>query len=138
MLTFGRDATKVDEPLEHPSVSLEDVERAFESETGTNASLVHPIARDVVSCELKYATYLERQREDVRRFESALDTGMALPVETDYGAVFPTLKREVLEALDRTRPETLHAASRIPGVTPAALMEIYKHFKKRRRKGAAV
>lgn len=119
--------------LAYPKVGLDDVERAIivskeEKNEGKSPVVVHPIAREVVGVELKYATYLERQREDIRQFEQALETGMKLPVDMDYRKAFPTLRAEVLDALDAGRPTTLHQASRMHGVTPAALMIIYKHL----------
>jgi len=69
-----------------------------------------------------YAPYIERQRREwevVRR-----DSHVWIPVGFDFGAV-AGLSNEMVERLGATRPETLDQASRVPGVTPAALSALY-------------
>jgi len=66
----------------------------------------------------KYAGYIDRQREQVARFQRA--EGIAIPVDFDYVRV-GGLTAEVREKFISRRPETLGQASRIPGVTPAAI-----------------
>ncbi len=69
-----------------------------------------------------YAPYIERQRREwevVRR-----DSHIWLPADFDFGAV-PGLSNEMVERLGATRPETLDQASRVGGVTPAALSALY-------------
>ena len=69
-----------------------------------------------------YAPYVSRQAREwavVRR-----DSGAWLPPTMNYGAV-PGLSNEMVERLEAVRPETLDQASRIPGVTPAALSALY-------------
>ena len=69
-----------------------------------------------------YAPYVERQRREwdvVQR-----DTRVWLPADLDYAAV-PGLSNEMAERLGAARPETLDQASRIAGVTPAALSALY-------------
>jgi tRNA uridine 5-carboxymethylaminomethyl modification enzyme len=69
-----------------------------------------------------YAPYIERQRREwevVRR-----DSHIWLPVDFDFEAV-PGLSNEMVERLGATRPETLDQASRIAGVTPAAMSALY-------------
>ena len=53
---------------------------------------------------------------------------MALPTDLDYDAI-PALSREAREKLDRARPRTLGAATRIPGITPTdvALVSVHVH-----------
>ncbi|BDV01016.1 tRNA uridine 5-carboxymethylaminomethyl modification enzyme MnmG [Thermodesulfomicrobium sp. WS] len=80
--------------------------------------------------EAKYAGYLARQEELVAR--SALWETTVLPEDLDYGAI-PGLSREVVEKLTRIRPRTLGQASRISGVTPAALACVEIALAKRRR-----
>jgi tRNA uridine 5-carboxymethylaminomethyl modification enzyme len=74
------------------------------------------------SADRLYAPYIERQRREwevVRR-----DSHVWLPANFDFGAV-PGLSNEMVERLGATRPETLDQASRIAGVTPAALSALY-------------
>ena len=63
--------------------------------------------------------------------DRAIEEGMTLPEDIDYRKEVPTLRNEVLEALETSRPTTLRAASRTPGVTPAALMVLFKYLKSR-------
>ena len=55
---------------------------------------------------------------------------MALPTELDYARV-AALSNEVREKLQRIRPATLGAAGRIPGMTPAALVALLRHVRRR-------
>jgi tRNA uridine 5-carboxymethylaminomethyl modification enzyme len=74
------------------------------------------------SADRLYAPYIERQRREwevVRR-----DSHVWLPADFDFGAV-PGLSNEMVERLATTRPETLDQASRVAGVTPAALSALY-------------
>ena len=69
-----------------------------------------------------YAPYVERQQREwdsVRR-----DARVWIPAELDYSAI-PGLSNEMIERLTAARPETLDQASRVPGVTPAALSALY-------------
>ena len=69
-----------------------------------------------------YAPYVERQEREwaaVRR-----DSAVWIPAELDYGTV-PGLSAEMVERLSASRPETLDQASRVHGVTPAALSAVY-------------
>jgi len=68
--------------------------------------------------ETKYAGYIERQKEQVARFHQV--EKVVIPADFDYGEV-ASLSREVVEKLERVRPLTLGQASRISGVTPAAI-----------------
>jgi len=72
--------------------------------------------------DVLYAPYIERQRREwevVRR-----DSHVWIPIDFDFGAV-PGLSNEMVERLGATRPETLDQASRVAGVTPAALSALY-------------
>ncbi|HET7366329.1 MAG TPA: tRNA uridine-5-carboxymethylaminomethyl(34) synthesis enzyme MnmG [Burkholderiales bacterium] len=77
--------------------------------------------------QVKYEGYIERQREEVarrREFE-----GLALPADLDYRSV-NGLSVEVQQKLNRHRPETLGQASRISGITPAAISLLLVHLKR--------
>lgn len=76
---------------------------------------------------LKYAGYLDRQEELVRR--AARQEDIPLPPALDYTGL-PGLSREIQEKLNRVRPLTLGQAGRISGVTPAALACVEIHLKK--------
>ena len=80
----------------------------------------------------KYAGYIGKQVEDVAR--AAHFEHLRLPEELDYGQV-QALSFEVRQKLNKHRPETLGQASRISGVTPAAISLLLVHLKKGRFKG---
>ncbi|MDR3744860.1 MAG: tRNA uridine-5-carboxymethylaminomethyl(34) synthesis enzyme MnmG [Acidobacteriaceae bacterium] len=71
-----------------------------------------------VETELKYAGYLEQQRKSMAKLKR--DEQRAIPPLFDYAAC-SGLSREMVETLSRVRPQTLGQASRIQGVTPAAV-----------------
>ena len=80
-----------------------------------------------VEIQVKYEGYIERQREEVarrREFE-----GLALPADLDYRSV-KGLSVEVQQKLNRHRPETIGQASRISGITPAAISLLLVHLKR--------
>ncbi len=81
---------------------------------------------------IKYAGYIDKQIDEVER-ASALE-GMTLPDDLDYAQV-TALSFEVRQKLARHRPATLGQASRISGVTPAAVSLLLVHLKKGRFKG---
>jgi len=82
----------------------------------------------------KYAGYIERQKDEVER--AAYYENLKLPAELDYLQV-AALSIEVRQKLNKHRPETLGLASRISGVTPAAISLLLVHLKKNRFKGFA-
>jgi tRNA uridine 5-carboxymethylaminomethyl modification enzyme len=90
-----------------------------------------PLAADVIAqveTTLKYEGYLKRQEEGVRRF-SRMEQA-SIPGDFDYAAI-GGLSREVREKLATIRPQSLGQASRIPGITPAALSLLSIHLKRR-------
>ena len=88
------------------------------------------LSADVVEqleIEAHYAGYLHRQSADIVAFRK--DESLVLPGDLDFTAV-GGLSNEVRGLLARYRPATLGAASRIPGVTPAALVALLRHVRK--------
>ena len=77
--------------------------------------------------EGRYRGYLERQDADIRAFRR--DEALGLPADLDYSTI-PGLSNEVRERLAATRPATLGAAERIPGVTPAALIVLLRYVRR--------
>jgi tRNA uridine 5-carboxymethylaminomethyl modification enzyme len=78
----------------------------------------------------KYSGYIGKQKEEVER--AAHLEALRVPEDFDYMAV-PALSIEVRQKLQKQRPETLGQASRISGVTPAAISLLLVHLKKRGR-----
>lgn len=76
----------------------------------------------------RYAGYLKRQEADVVAFRR--DEDLSLAPDLDYDRI-AALSTEVRQKLKTTRPATLGAAGRIPGVTPAALVALLRHVKRR-------
>jgi tRNA uridine 5-carboxymethylaminomethyl modification enzyme len=89
-----------------------------------------------VETEIKYAGYLDQQRRSIERLKRA--ESQSIPEWFDYQNV-SGLSREMQEKLTRVRPRTVGQASRIPGVTPAALslIHVYIEIQGRRRADAA-
>ena len=85
-----------------------------------------------VEISIKYAGYIGKQIEEVERV--AYYENLALPLELDYSQV-PALSFEVRQTLNKQRPATLGLASRMSGVTPAAISLLLVHLKKSRSKG---
>ncbi len=81
-----------------------------------------------VEVQVKYAGYLERQREEIERQRRHEHT--VIPASFDYDHV-RGLSAEVLLKLKRTQPATLGQAARISGVTPAAISLLLVHLKRR-------
>jgi len=81
-----------------------------------------------VEIQAKYHGYIERQQEEIARHEHL--ENLKLPQDVDYGSL-RGLSVEVRQTLDLHRPETLGQASRISGVTPAAISVLLVHLKRR-------
>ena len=87
-----------------------------------------PQVAEQVEIKTKYAGYIERQQDEIARLRASEET--ALPVDIDY-ATISGLSKEIQHKLGSARPQTLGQASRIPGVTPAAISLLLIHLKKR-------
>jgi tRNA uridine 5-carboxymethylaminomethyl modification enzyme len=111
-------------------------EAAVSRET-LRAELGAPLADAVIEqlqAGVKYAGYIDKQNEEVER--AAAYEGLRLPADLDYAQV-TALSFEVRQNLARHRPETLGQASRISGVTPAAISLLLVHLRRRRFAGFA-
>ncbi len=83
-----------------------------------------------VEIGVKYAGYLDRQRDEIERQQRNEDT--AIPAGFDYAAV-RGLSAEVQQKLERVRPQTVGQAQRIPGMTPAAISLLLVHIARQKR-----
>jgi tRNA uridine 5-carboxymethylaminomethyl modification enzyme len=99
----------------------------------TLGDLYEPVVEQI-EIAAKYSGYIERQQDEVQR--AAHYEGLRLPAELDYLQV-AALSIEVRQKLAKHRPETLGQASRISGVTPAAVSLLLIHLKKSRFSGFA-
>jgi tRNA uridine 5-carboxymethylaminomethyl modification enzyme len=80
-----------------------------------------------VETEIKYEGYLKRQRQVIERTEK--DERRSIPPTFTFAGI-PGLSREVVQRLTEVRPETIGQASRIPGVTPAAVAVISAYVRR--------
>jgi tRNA uridine 5-carboxymethylaminomethyl modification enzyme len=87
-------------------------------------------AAERLQVDARYAVYLDRQDASIVAFKK--DEAIAIPASLDFSAV-PGLSNEIRQKLIRYRPSTLAQASRIDGMTPAALMLILAHIRKASR-----
>ena len=94
----------------------------------TGADAVDPQVAEQVEIKTKYSGYIDRQQEEIAKLRASENT--RLPTDIDYTAI-SGLSKEIQSKLNGTRPETLGQASRIPGVTPAAISLLLIHLKKR-------
>src|ERR1035437_5220852 len=119
--------------LKRPEVGIEAVLDVMREELAADPLLAEMMARPdqspearaamrnearAVETALKFAGYLEQQKKSIAKLKAA--EGVAIPEWLDYG-VISGLSREMREKLERVRPVTIGQASRISGVTPAAL-----------------
>jgi tRNA uridine 5-carboxymethylaminomethyl modification enzyme len=115
--------------LSYPDIDLTAVARIW---PGLGA--LAPAIAQQLEIDAKYAVYLDRQAADVAAFRR--DESLELPEGLDYGAL-PGLSKEMRERLDSIRPRTIGHASRIDGVTPAALTLLAAHIRRRRPRAVA-
>ena len=112
--------------LRRPNVSYESLMSLDGGKYGPSVAL-GPVEVEQIEIAAKYSGYIDRQHDEVERaahFES-----LKLPETFDYGQV-TALSFEVRQKLSKHRPETLGMASRISGVTPAAISLLMIHLRK--------
>jgi tRNA uridine 5-carboxymethylaminomethyl modification enzyme len=95
---------------------------------------LEPEAAFQVEVQARYEGYLRRQLVDIERMRSTQES--PLPEDLDYASI-SGLSIEVRQKLARQRPRTLGQASRISGITPAAIDVLYLHLKRLRRSARA-
>ena len=83
--------------------------------------------RDEILEDAHYAPYLERQAAEIAALRR--DERVSIPADFDFGAI-GGLSCEMIERLDKARPDTLAAAGRIRGITPAALAALLVHIRR--------
>ena len=115
-VTIDGEGTTAAQALSRPSVTLDDMRaQGF----AMDVDRARPdVDESTVTAEFKYRGYLKRHDADVARTRA--DEARAIPSDFSYLAI-PGLSREVIERLTQVRPGTIGQASRVPGVTPAAM-----------------
>ncbi len=109
--------------LRRPEVKYKTLMQATELEP----IATDPQAAEQVEIQVKYEGYLKRELEDIKKNQSNEST--LLPLKFDYSSI-PALSNEVAQKLNQFKPETIGMASRISGVTPAAISILLVHLKK--------
>ena len=119
----GRRAT-LEELLRRPELDWQAVEQ-IATAGGVAASDASPAALERIEVEVTYEGYLRRQEVDAARMARA--EGVRVPDDVDYRGI-PGLSNEAVEKLEAIRPRSVGQASRISGVTPAAVAILLTHI----------
>jgi tRNA uridine 5-carboxymethylaminomethyl modification enzyme len=117
----GHDFSRAEEGPQFPGASAPE---GCSSDT-VDPSILRAARRNearAVETEIKFAGYLEQQKKSIEKLKAA--ESVAIPDWLEY-SVISGLSREMRETLERVRPQTLGQASRLPGVTPAALSLVH-------------
>ena len=108
-------------------ISRPDIDLAALAVVWTELGEIPPAVAEQLEIDGKYAGYIERQDSDIRAFRK--DEQLALPADLDVDAI-GSLSTEIRQKLRKIQPETLGAAARIQGMTPAALVSLLRYVKK--------
>lgn len=131
------------EVLSMPNISLDDIVAAIQKigkgETGLPDTIAPPVdeilatftvpraVHDTLEASAKYRNYLSRQEEEMERWKAG--AFVKIPNTLKYNrATFPSFSSEELEKLAYHRPETLHAASQLQGITPHSLVYLHNYI----------
>ncbi|TAL30984.1 MAG: tRNA uridine-5-carboxymethylaminomethyl(34) synthesis enzyme MnmG [Alphaproteobacteria bacterium] len=109
--------------MRYPDISVDGLKRLWPRLSEIDADIVEQIEIDA-----RYSGYIQRQEADIRAFRR--DEALTLPADIDYTQV-GSLSNEMRLKLGKHKPDTLGAAARIPGVTPAALVALLRYVKRK-------
>lgn len=115
--------------LSYPDIDWEQLEIVWPELAGITGEI-----REQIEIDALYAGYMDRHEADIAAFRK--DEALKLPADLDYAKV-GSLSNEVRQKLETAKPETLGAAARIPGVTPAAVVALLRHVKRGDHRNAA-
>jgi len=116
------------EILSYPNISIADLAKIWPRFGALDAKVAEQIEIDA-----KYDVYLSRQAADVAAYRR--DESFSLPDDLDYAAL-PGLSNEAKQKLQTHRPRTIGHASRIDGITPAALTLLVAHVRRGKKPAA--
>jgi len=120
---------KLADLLKRPMMSYEKLQLLKNSEGADFGSWVEdPAIKEQVEIQIKYEGYINRQKEEIER--QRRNELQVIPANIDYDSI-KSLSYEVRQKLKQHRPETIGQASRISGVTPAAIAGLLIYLKKR-------
>lgn len=105
--------------LAHPDIAFDTLNALWPQLSALSSQVVEQL-----EIEATYAGYLERQEADIRAFKR--EESLAIPDGFDYRSL-SSLSNEIKEKLVNAQPATIGAASRIPGMTPAAVSALMAH-----------
>lgn len=125
--TLSKESTAYD-LLKRPKVGFDDIAQI------TGADVADDVGEQI-EISVKYAGYIDRQQEDIDQMKRLENT--QLPTDFDYSIV-SGLSNEIVQKLQEVRPATLAQASRISGVTPAAIQLLGMTLKKQRKAQSAL
>ena len=106
--------------LKRPNISFGDIDKVADSTVSGEVG-------EQIEIAVKYAGYIDRQNDEIEQMKRLENT--PLPMDFDYTAV-SGLSNEIVQKLSQVRPATLAQASRISGVTPAAVSLLAMTIKK--------
>ncbi|MDX1386380.1 MAG: tRNA uridine-5-carboxymethylaminomethyl(34) synthesis enzyme MnmG [bacterium] len=112
--------------LRRPELKIEDLAQ-IEPQFATLKGQIGAEALEQVEIQIKYEGYLRRQEEEISRLEKAQEK--KIPTDFNYEGI-SGLSSEVVEKLNQVRPQNLAQASRISGITPAAISILALHLKR--------
>ncbi|NXK24407.1 MTO1 protein, partial [Arenaria interpres] len=116
--------------LQYPEATVEVLARAVPEPLGKLAQWRELAERLKIEAAYEWCVVNQQQEmEEVRR-----DEALQLPEDLDYFAIDASLSAEVREKLDSNRPQTIGAVSRIPGITPAAVVNLLRFVKSSHQK----
>jgi tRNA uridine 5-carboxymethylaminomethyl modification enzyme len=118
-----KNPTTLEELLKRPGITVATLHRLVEGLPGIQDAVAYQVELDV-----KYRGYTDRQTEMIARVSRLEER--KIPPDVSYGEI-AGLSREVIEKLSKIQPVSLGQASRISGITPAAVSALLIHFKKR-------
>ncbi|MEE8332428.1 MAG: tRNA uridine-5-carboxymethylaminomethyl(34) synthesis enzyme MnmG [Alphaproteobacteria bacterium] len=114
--------------LGHADIGISDLARVW-----PELNEMSPVIAEQMEIEGRYAAYLLRQEADIEAFRR--DEELGLPSDLNFNGI-GGLSTEIREKLTAACPETLGAAARIPGVTPAAITALLRYVRRRSRSAA--
>ncbi|XP_073192557.1 protein MTO1 homolog, mitochondrial isoform X2 [Lepidochelys kempii] len=116
--------------LQYPEVTMELLARAIPEPLRKFAECRELAER--LKIEAVYEWHVASQQQEIE--EVRRDEALQLPEDLDYFAIDASLSQEVREKLDSNRPQTIGAVSRIPGITPAAIVNLLRFVKTNRQR----
>ncbi|MFA5199973.1 MAG: tRNA uridine-5-carboxymethylaminomethyl(34) synthesis enzyme MnmG [Candidatus Omnitrophota bacterium] len=121
-VSYGNKLVTLEKLLKRPQITLNELKKIHRLKTGIPES-----AWQQIQIEVKYAGFIQRQLKDVERFENL--EKIKLPLDFDYKSL-SGISNEIREKLAKFKPLNLGQASRISGVTPAAISLLMVYLRK--------